>query len=305
VPSDDLSSIPDLQDKHRGVLIRELKITTFRALAQAERRDIQRAMRNLRPRPTLTLIAQWQDHARSRLSEATDQSDWHPFASFAVVFAGRQVDDGWQHRIEAERTEVEPEQEPRIWPGWDCGEICGWMREQVPPTVRPEAQAAGAAEPRDAETAEPRDAGAAEPQAGEAAEPAATPTQARETRERPELRIDRIAVIGPAAIGEVVAASPAVTTSQVGPGQTPRIEISVSGARGSQEIHAAARVLRRGEFGWNLQDPVVIKGATGVASFDLSPLPAGRHHLVLVAWAPDATATLAREELPDVTIPAR
>jgi hypothetical protein len=45
---------------------------------------------------------------------------------------------------------------------------------------------------------------------------------------------------------------------------------------------------------------VVIKGATGVASFDLSPLPAGRHDLVLVAWAPDGTAQPALAEL---TIP--
>ena len=101
MPSDDLSSIPDLQDKHRDALVRELKITTFRALAQADRRDIQRAMRNFRPRPTLAQIAQWQDHARSRLSEATtDRSDWHPAASFAVVFAQRQVDDGWEQRTE-------------------------------------------------------------------------------------------------------------------------------------------------------------------------------------------------------------
>ena len=133
MPSDDLSSIPDLQDKHRRVLAGELKITTFRALAHADRREIQRAMRNLRPRPTLEQIAKWQDDARSRLNEATtDRSDWQPAASFAVVFAQRQVDDGWQHRIEVERTEVEPEQERRIWPGWDCGGICGWMREQVP-----------------------------------------------------------------------------------------------------------------------------------------------------------------------------
>jgi hypothetical protein len=79
--------------------------------------------------------------------------------------------------------------------------------------------------------------------------------------------------------------------------------MSVSGGRCGQEIHAAARVLRERELGWNLQDPVVIKGAAGVASFDLSPLPAGRHDLVLVAWAPDGTATLAREELRDLAIP--
>ncbi len=204
MPSDDLRSIPGLQDKYRRVLAGKLKITTFRALADADRQDIYRAMRDSHLRPTREQIAKWQDHARSRLSEAKpDRSEWHPAASFAVVFAQRQVDDGWEHRIEVERTEVEPEQEPKIWPGWDCAGICGWMREQIPDIARPEAQAAGAAESQ-----------AAEPQAAEAAEPTATPAPAGGTRARPELRIERITVIGPAAIGEVVAADTAVTTSQ-------------------------------------------------------------------------------------------
>jgi hypothetical protein len=133
VVADELSSIPDVQDKHRRVLAGELKITTLRGLARADRRDIHRAMRNLRPRPTLEQIARWQDHARSRLNEvAADQSEWHPAASFAVVFVQRQAENGeWQRRIEVERTEVEPEQEGRTWPEWDCREICGWMREQL------------------------------------------------------------------------------------------------------------------------------------------------------------------------------
>ena len=290
MPSDDLRSIPDLQDKYRRVLTGKLKITTFHALAHADRQAIYRAMRDSHFRPTHEQIAKWQDHARSRLSEAkTDRSEWHPAASFAVVFAQRQVDDGWEHRIEVERTEVEPEQEPRIWPGWDCEGICGWMREQVPDIAWPEAQAAGAAEPP----------------AAEAAEPAATPAPTSGTRVRPVLRIDKITVIGPDATGEVVAADAAVTTSPAGPAETPRIDIWVSGARRDQEVHAAALVLRRGEFGWNLQDPVVIKGATGVASFDLSPLPAGRHDLALAAWVPDGRAQPALEELRDLTIPPR
>jgi len=289
VPSDDLRSIPGLQDKYRRVLAGKLKITTFRALVDADQHDIYRAMRDSRLRPTHEQIAKWQDHARGRLSEAkTDRSEWHPAASFAVVFAQRQVDDGWEHRVEVERTEVEPEQEPRIWPGWDCGGICGWMHEQVPDIARLQARAAEAAETQ-------------------AAEPTATPAPAPAggTRARPELRIDRITVISPAATGDVVAAGTAVTTSQADPAETPRIEISVSGARRDQEIHAAALVLRRGEFGWNLQDPVVIKGATGMASFDLSPLPAGRHDLALAAWAPDGRTQPAREELQGLTIPPR
>jgi hypothetical protein len=276
VPSDDLSSIPDLRDKHRRVLARELKVTTFRALVQADRRDIQQAMRNLRPRPTLEEIARWQDHARSRLSQAsTDRSDWCPAVSFAVVFAERQVGDGWQRQIEVERTEVEPEEEGRIWPGWDCGEICRWMREQVPYGAQPE------------------------PEAARLGESASAPTKV--ARERPRLRIDRITVIGLATSTQVVAADAAATTS-VGPPGRPRIEISVSGGRRGQEIHAAAQVLREREFGWKVQDPVVIMGATGVATFDLSRLPAGRYDLALAAWAPDGKAEPALEELEELTI---
>ena len=276
MPSDDLSSVPDLQDKHIRVLAGKLKIMTFRALAHADRRDIQQAMRNFRPRPTLEQIARWQDDARSRLSEArADRSDWHPAASFAVVFAQRQVDDaGWEHRIEVERTEVEPEEERRIWPDWDCGEICGWMREQVPGDAPPEAESV--------------------PEA--AAPTPAAPTPAAETRERPQLRISRIAVTGPAAIAGVEAADVVVTTSAAESAESPRIEISVSGARPDQEIHAVARVLHPGESDWDPQHPVVIRGA-GVASFDLSRLPPGPHYLTLVAWAPDGTAQPALEEL--------
>ncbi len=291
MPGNGLSSIPDLQERQRTVLARELEITTLDALVQADRRAIQQAMRNLRPRPSLALIAQWQDHARNRLNEGTvEQPDWRPVASFAVVFAERQTDDGWQRRIEAERTEVEPEEERRIWPDWDCGGICRWMHEQIPGGALPEAAVAhpvepDTAQPVEAETAQPVEAETAKPVEPEAAQPV-EPTRprvgpARVTGRRRELRISKVTVIDRA---------------------QPRIEVSVSGARPDQEVHAVARVLRQDGNGWNLQDPVVITGA-GVASFDLSPLPAGRHDVVLVAWAPDGTVTLARKELPDLIIP--
>jgi hypothetical protein len=283
VVADDLSSVPDLQDKHRRVLARELKITTFRALARADRRDIQRAMRNLRPRPTLEQIARWQDHARSSLSEAaTDRSDWHPAASFAVVFAQRQAEGGgWEHRIEVERTEVEPEQTGRSWPEWDCREICGWMREQL-----------GLAD----------------------AEPA--PVHSAETRERGELRIGRVMLIDPGSqlgrLGAAISGAPPVDVVTSGAAPAPpaapegplRVEITVGGARRGQEIHAVARVLPRGAPGWNLQAPVVIKRA-GAASFDLSRLPEGRHEVALIAWAPDGSAAPAAVRLPELTIQPR
>jgi len=321
VVADELISVPDIQDKHRRVLARELKITTFRALARADRRDIQRAMRNLRPRPTLEQIARWQDHARSSLSEAaTDQSDWHPAASFAVVFAQRQADGGgWEHRLEVERTEVEPEQAGRSWPEWDCREICGWMREQfgLPGTAEPATGAAGgergAGEQPAAEqpAARRRDTRAMRP--GEA-EPA--PVHAAETRGRGELRIGRVTLIDPGSqLGRVGAAtggappvdvvtSGAVPAPPAAPEGSLRVEITVGGARRGQEIHAVARVLPRGTPGWNPQDPLVINRA-GAASFDLSRLPEGRHEVALIAWAPDGSMTPAVVRLPELTIQPR
>jgi len=287
VPSNDLRSIPDLHDRQRRVLAGELKITTLHGLVHADRRDIHRAMRNLRPRPTLEQIARWQDHARSRLNEAaTDRSDWRPAASFAVVFAQRRAGDGWERRIEVERTEVEPEEERRIWPGWDCGGICGWMREQIPSAAGPEPRS----EPGEETEATAR-----------LTEPAAAPAPVGQARERPELRISQITVIGPVATAGVQAAGVAVITGPGGPAEPPRIEISVSGARPDQEIHAVARVLQPGEPGWTAQHPVVIRGA-GVGSFDLSGLPAGPQDLTLVAWAPDGMAQPALEELTGLTV---
>lgn len=332
--ADELSSIPDIQDKHRRVLAGELKITTFRALARADRRDIHRAMRNLRPRPTLEQIARWQDHARSRLSEAADQSDWHPAASFAVVFAQRQARDGeWERRIEVERTEVEPEQERRTWPEWDCREICGWMRGQLGLADVPQPEVQPAAQPgtgrRAAGGPAPRGAGARPAQPGDA-EPAAPP--AARARGRGEIRIGSVTVIDPGSqVGRMATGAggappvdvvtvgaggaPAVDVVSAGPAraeQAPpaapagplRVEITVGGARRGQEIHAVARVLPRGAPGWNPQDPVVIKGA-GAASFDLSRLPEGRHEVALIAWAPDGSMAPAAVRLPEITIQPR
>ena len=313
--ADELSSIPDIQDKHRRVLARELKITTFRALARADRRDIHRAMRNLRPRATLEQIARWQDHARSRLSEpVTDQSDWHPAASFAVVFAQRQAKDGeWEHRIEVERTEVEPEQEGRTWPEWDCGEVCGWMRGQlgladVPPPEPQPATQPGAGK-RVAGGPAPGEPGARAARPGDA-EPAAR------ARGRGSLSIARVTLIDPGSqVGHVATGAggaPPVDVVTAGAAQAPpaapagplRVEITVGGARRGQEIQAVARVLPRGAPGWNPQDPVVIRGA-GAASFDLSRLPVGRHEVALIAWAPDGSVAPAAVRLPEITIQPR
>jgi hypothetical protein len=279
VPGDDLTSVPGLQDKHRRVLAGQLQVTTLRALADADPRDIHQALRNLRPRPTFEQIASWQDNARSLLGEAaTGSSDWHPAASFAVVFAQRQVDGSWERRLEIERTEVEPEQERKTWPGWDCGEICGWMREQL---SLPDGPRSGP------EVSQPVPA-----------QPARGPAR---TQGRVRLQIGSAAVIGPATrvdvvtAGSVAAAPPTDLTGPV------RVELTIAGARQGQEIHVVARVLLQGQPGWNPQDPQVINGP-GKVSLDLSRLPAGQHDVMLVAWAPDGSASPAVVRLPTLTI---
>ena len=159
MPSDDLSSIPGLEDKHLRALARQ-NVTDLAGLADADRQAIYRAMANLRPRPTLEQISRWQDDARNMLPEPeTGASDWHPAASFVVVFSQRRAGDTWERRTEAERTEVEPEQNLQIWSGWDCEPICAWMMgqlDQADPAQPPSEPAPeAAAEPPAAEPPRP------------------------------------------------------------------------------------------------------------------------------------------------------
>ena len=131
MPSDDLRSIPGLEDKHLRALARQ-HVTDLEGLVQADPNVLYRAMASLRPRPTLEQISRWRDEARSKLEEAvTNTSDWHNAASFVVVFSRRQVGEAWQRRVEVERTEVEPERNPQVWSGWDCEPVCGWMTGQL------------------------------------------------------------------------------------------------------------------------------------------------------------------------------
>lgn len=70
MPTDDLSTLPQLKERHRAVLA-GLGIATARALVEADRREIHAAMQELRPpRPTLDAISLWQDAARDARSAA-------------------------------------------------------------------------------------------------------------------------------------------------------------------------------------------------------------------------------------------
>lgn len=277
MPTDDLSSVPGLEDKHLRALARH-QITDLRSFADANQREIYDATENIRPRPGLKRISQWQQEARSRLGEPqTDTSDWQTVASFVVNFRQRQVGDAWERHVGVERTEVEPPQDERTWPGWEFEPIGRRMADQV-----------GTAE------------SASTPEQPVAAQPAAQPA-ATKAHGRSQLRIDSAAIldangrVDAVTGGELVADMPAEVIAPV------RMVFVVSGARPGTVLHAVTRILRPDGPGWNPQDPIVL-GRSGHAEFDLSEIPADEYAMSLIAWAPDATAKPISVRLPPLTI---
>ena len=86
----------------------------------------------LRPPPTRDQEAHWQDDARSQLGETVpDPAEWRTAASFVVVFSQRRTGGIWEQRVEAERTEVEPERATEVWSGWNAAPVCAWMAGQL------------------------------------------------------------------------------------------------------------------------------------------------------------------------------
>jgi hypothetical protein len=283
VPSEDLRSIPSLQENHRRGLVKKLGITSVQALADADPDAISTELQNLRPPPSRGQVLQWQREARSRLSDAdTDRPAWHTAASFAVIFAQRRVDGVWERRVQAQQTEVEPEPAGQEWESWNCEPLCDWMHGQLP-----------------ADQAEPEAGAASETGVTPAVEPAASAQPSRTPRA--ELRIVSATIIDVAreldlitADGGLAQAPPEDLTPPV------RLNLTVSGARSGQQVRAAAWFLRQAEPGWSPQEPVVLS-SSGQAEFDLSSVPPGEHQIRLLAWAADARATLAAVTLPMLT----
>jgi hypothetical protein len=274
VPGDDLRSIPDLQANHLRALDNKLGITGLRALADADQRTIYTALRNVRPHASLARIAAWQADARSRLADAAiDTSLWHTAASFAVIFAQRQVNGTWERRLEAEQTEVEPAPEPQQWADWDCGQLCDWMLAKA---GQPESPATSKAD-------------------------AVSRTGSAATRTgRAELRIDGASItdasyeLGLITGGKLISKPPEELRPPV------HLRLTVSGGRSGQQLRAAVWFRRRGRPGWSPQEPVNLP-PSGQAEFDLSLVPSGGYNVRLLAWATDPGATMAAVTLPTLT----
>jgi len=294
---DDLSSIEGLADKHVRALARQ-HVTDLRGLVQADPEAIYRAMANLRPRPAREQIARWQDDARNKLAPPAD-SEWQTVASFVVVYTQHKEGDTWERRVEAERTEVEPERTMQVWSGWDVAPVCEWMRGQLDQAA--DAGAQPAEEP-------PTEPAAEEPAAEEppTEEPAAeaAPAQAAPTpgpASRTQLRIDSAALIDAAGRTEVVTAGALAANPRTELVAPVRVVFAVGGAPPGTPLQAVARIRHPDGPGWNPRDPVVLAGPDQ-AEFDLTPVPAGDHVMALIAWAPDATAKPVSVTMPSVTI---
>jgi hypothetical protein len=290
VPENELTVVPGLQEAHRRALAGKLGITGLTALADADQRAIYTALGSLRPRPTLARIAAWQADARSRLSDAAvDTSEWHRAASFAVIFAQRQVDGGWERRIEAEQTEVEPEPPAQEWPGWECGPLCDWMLSQLD---QPAGEAGETA--RAAGTAPPAPAAERAHDATEAAAPA--PPAAG----RAELRIDGAVLTDAQQTLDLVRAGTAIPAAPDELTPPVQLSVTVTGARPGQQLRAAVWFRRTAEPGWSPADPVSVP-ESGRIQFDLSPVPPGGHDVRVLAWATGPGASLAAVNLPRLT----
>lgn len=298
MPTDDLRSIRGLEDRHLRALARR-HVTDLRRFADADPRDIYKAMENIRPRPSRERISRWQREARSRLEvPETDASDWHTVASFVVVFARRQAGEAWERRVEVERTEVEPEQDIQAWADWDFEPVGSWIADQLRAADSAGTPAQPVAAEPEAVPPAPAQPGATPPTA---AEPAAARPAPAKAAERGQLRIDSAAITDAIATVDVVAGGALVTDPPAELIAPVRVRFTVSGARPGTALHAVTRILRPDGPGWNPQDPVVL-GPSGQAEFDLSEIPADRYEMSLIVWAPDATAKHASVRLPALTI---
>lgn len=259
--ADDLASIPGMQDKHRRVLSERLGIATSQGLADADPQSILDAMRRMKPPPTLDEIELWQDRARRQRAAAVPASvEWDQAASFVVVFEYRQLEAGVEHRLAVEHTEVEPVQPPKIWPDWDCQEICSWMRDRV-----------------DLLEVAPRDDDASRPTEGAAPEVSKALRIERITLKEATREVDMLAA------GAYEAASPLTVSGKA------RLEVMVAGVAPDHEVWIQARSTGAGEARVVLHDPSVVSAGESV-EVDLAALPVGDSDMRVVVWTPDASA---------------
>jgi hypothetical protein len=262
----DLSAIPGLKPRHLTVLTGPLQIRTVQALALADRRVVQAAMRRLRPPPTLEEVAVWQDHARDLADDAAAAGPpgWEQAAAFVVSFEHRPDDAAPQRRVVVEQVEQAPPEPRQQWPAWQLEPAWSWMLERVGAAAGdPEAPAPDLTKP----------------------EPVQLPTEI--TVSTPEL----VPPAGPA--HHLDPAEPAV---DIPPAAV--LRVTVASAPGTA-LQVALRLRRPGQPSRTLGPPVPA-GPDGLAEISLDELPPGEHAAVLAIWDPAGKAAAVIVPLPSL-----
>lgn len=143
MPTDDLTTLPGLDDRQRAVLAQELDITTSLELIMAERQRVVSAFEGRADAPTIDDVAAWQDEARRsrhphlKPANQTTSPGWEQVAIFLVAFEQRHVQDTSEQRVVAEQAEVESEGSGRRFEqvGWTAEGAIHWMQARVPETA--------------------------------------------------------------------------------------------------------------------------------------------------------------------------
>jgi len=256
---------------YRKVLVEQLHVTTWRDLVLTERSMIIDAIKTAKVarRPSLEQVAAWQDDARRHLGERPEQKarpepdPWDQKASFIVCFQERRRPDlGWERRVEVTQAEVEPEPSPASHLGWDCHWVCSWMRDVL------------ALDQEESQTNETTSALAV-------AEPAVRRRTSRDASPRMQLTFGTSELVDRNGRRNLVG-DPKSAETPLRCSAPAHLGIEVQEAA-SADVHLTVRVRTSGQRDvWTLHDaPIVGRGATQV---DLAPLPAGDHHLTVVAW---------------------
>jgi hypothetical protein len=281
MPSEDMGSIPDLQENYQHALEENLGIISIRALAEADEGVLYTALRRTRPPPSHERIANWQNAARRQLSDTvTEKPDWDDVARFAVNLTRRRVNDKWEPWLAVEQAERDTEAPHREWPSWDSAPLGPWMRSQLD---------------RSADQAAPEAGAAGSIRAGSEAEDAAAPAQAEN-----RLRIDSATVTDAVHELRLIRDGSLVGEPEEDLILPVSLELTVSGARSGRDIWAAVWFRRQDGPGWSPQEPVLVP-SSGQAGFDLSSVPPGEHRVRLLTWASSPGATLAGVTLPTLS----
>ena len=280
----DLSLIPGMRDRHRQVLAKELHATTAHGLVLADRQAIIAAFKKAGMRrptlPTLEEVAEWQDHARKLRAEGmTDSSGWDRYATFVVSFEERGSGRGRQRQLVVEQTELEPEEPPHLWQGWDCTQLCQWMTSELDLTKADRATATTASPPDTSEGRQP----------------------AKKSAAAQSVHVDQLAVVGPTTRVDL-------STDMLERSPSPRVcslpcrlTVAVAGSDPDQDFEVLVRFHRPNQSGWSPFAPVTRRGRSQ-AEFDLAVVGPGRYDATVVAWVPDGSAQPHVVKLPPLIV---